>query len=119
MIGRKHDGRPAFRYRIFDIVENEAPEERPAEIEFAANIAVRFDDTWRRLRHDGKVEAAIHALERDDLARMLCAVQAAGKGRTGRTELGAHLPIALENELRQIDRLLHHDAGKCTTECGT
>ena len=98
MVCGKHDRRPTSRYGKLDILKHQSPEEWPAEIELAADISVRFDDALRRIRHDRKIQPTVHAFERDYLARMLGAVEAAAELAAGRAKFLALRLVAIEYE---------------------
>ncbi len=84
------------------VFEHEPAEKWPAEIEFAADIAVRLDNALRGVRHESQIEAAVHALQRKYLARVLSAIQPARELRARRAEFGTLLFVAIEYEPRKI-----------------
>src|SRR3989344_382488 len=117
MVCGENDGRATLGYSIFNILEHQAAKERPAEIELAADIAVRFDHSLRCVGHDGQIQPSIHALERDNFAGVLRAVQAPGELRARRAKFGTLLPIAIQYELPQIPVCGHRYGPNPTTSC--
>ena len=71
MVGDDEQDAPPSAHHALHVMGKHLTEMRPTEIEHAPQIAERHEDASRRVRRDGDVDAAIHALQDSDSGRML------------------------------------------------
>jgi len=98
MIGTQRKHPTSFTTRLPSRLEHEIIEERRTEVEFPADIPERLKRSFRKIRDERQIDPSVHALENEEVRRVLLPIKTKFILRLRRAECLAPLPIQIENE---------------------